>query len=71
MRTPNKRDEARATTAAKTLCEIIAKYELKCAQFDMKVDNGPFEGMKFTVTIESIDPSCLCEDCLNDERDTK
>ena len=66
MNTPNQKDEARATKAAKTLCEIAAKYELRCAQFQMQVDNGPFEGMKFVVTIESIDPSCLCENCLNE-----
>jgi hypothetical protein len=70
MKTPNKKDEAIATKAAKTLCQIIAKHGLKCAQFDMKVDNGPFEGTRFTVTIEAVE-DCLCEDCLNEERNAE
>lgn len=65
MRTPNKRDEEICTKAAKTLCQIIAKYDLKTAQFQMLVNAGPFEGSRFTVTVEKNE-DCLCEDCLDE-----
>jgi hypothetical protein len=67
---PNQKDEAKATRAAKVLCKLIAKYGIKGAQFSMRVDNGPFEGVNFTVTVEA-DEGCLCEDCLNQERDAE
>jgi hypothetical protein len=64
MKTPSKTDEEKATNAARLLCQLLAKYGLNTAQFQMRVNGGEFDGVTFTVTIEKHE-DCLCENCLN------
>jgi hypothetical protein len=68
MKRPSKKDEDTCTKAAKTICQILAKYDIASAAFHMKVTAGPFDGVNFVVTAGVVE-DCLCEDCLTQTED--
>lgn len=66
MNRPSKKEEARCTRAAKTICQILASNDISSAAFHMTVTAGPFDGVKFMVTATVIE-ECLCEECLRED----